>query len=309
MTTIQDRFRLRRGTAAALTAANEIPLAQEIVIESDTELVTGKRKFKIGDGTTHWNDLPYFTVATSGGGGSDGDLYTAVMADSPSLYWRCNESSGTTLADSAGGGHNMTLRGTNVLHRAELLDGGGSLLFPFSGTSANGARTADLAGVTVPVNYDHTLMAVWWDTGGANGYIRTILELSGAGETEDANMQTRLSIFGSTNDFWMQQLWEAGAGVNYSVDGPTIPRGVPLILHARKTAATKTIDQFVNGRHLSSGTYTTEPTGGSAGVWAIGNTPSGTVSTSAGIVSNCAFFASALSDARIKAHAQAAGLY
>jgi len=66
MTTISDRFRVRRGTAAALALVNEVPLDSEIVVESDTGTVDGKRKFKIGDGVTHWNDLPYFQ---SGGGG------------------------------------------------------------------------------------------------------------------------------------------------------------------------------------------------------------------------------------------------
>lgn len=51
--TISYRFLLRRGTAAALTAANEVPLDGEMVIESDT------RKFKFGDGTTAWNSLAY----------------------------------------------------------------------------------------------------------------------------------------------------------------------------------------------------------------------------------------------------------
>ncbi len=39
--------------AAALTAANPVLLAGEVVYESDT------RKHKIGDGTTPWNELPY----------------------------------------------------------------------------------------------------------------------------------------------------------------------------------------------------------------------------------------------------------
>lgn len=53
MATILDRFRCRRGTAAALAAANEIPLDSEIVLESDTGLG------KIGDGVTHYNSLLY----------------------------------------------------------------------------------------------------------------------------------------------------------------------------------------------------------------------------------------------------------
>lgn len=46
-------FKQRRGTAAALTAANEIPAAGQIVVETDTNLI------KIGDGVTRWNSLQY----------------------------------------------------------------------------------------------------------------------------------------------------------------------------------------------------------------------------------------------------------
>ncbi len=47
------RIQHRRGTAAALAEANEVPRAGEIVMELDTF------KLKIGDGETAWNDLPY----------------------------------------------------------------------------------------------------------------------------------------------------------------------------------------------------------------------------------------------------------
>lgn len=47
------RLQLRGGTAAALASANEVLLAREICIETDTML------YKIGDGATPWNSLPY----------------------------------------------------------------------------------------------------------------------------------------------------------------------------------------------------------------------------------------------------------
>lgn len=62
---IKTRLQLRRFTAAEWTAANEVLLDQEPGIETDTATADGKYKFKIGDGATHWNDLPYFQA---GGG-------------------------------------------------------------------------------------------------------------------------------------------------------------------------------------------------------------------------------------------------
>jgi hypothetical protein len=47
------RYKQRRGTAAAATAANEVLLAGEMGVETDTGM------FKIGDGVTPWNALPY----------------------------------------------------------------------------------------------------------------------------------------------------------------------------------------------------------------------------------------------------------
>jgi hypothetical protein len=52
------RMQQRKGTAAQWTAADPILNAGEIGWESDTN------KFKIGDGTNHWDDLTYFLDAT-----------------------------------------------------------------------------------------------------------------------------------------------------------------------------------------------------------------------------------------------------
>ena len=51
--TIAQRFLVRGGAAAAVAALNEIPLAREFVIETDTG------KIKLGDGATHYNALGY----------------------------------------------------------------------------------------------------------------------------------------------------------------------------------------------------------------------------------------------------------
>jgi hypothetical protein len=62
---LDDRFKLRRGTAANLATVNEVPLEGEIVYETDQGLTDGKYKIKIGDGITHYNDLAYVSL---GGG-------------------------------------------------------------------------------------------------------------------------------------------------------------------------------------------------------------------------------------------------
>jgi len=71
MTDVAYRFRMRRGTAANLASVNEIPLAGELVIETDT------LRQKLGDGTTAYNSLPY--VTDSGVASFNGRTGTVVL--------------------------------------------------------------------------------------------------------------------------------------------------------------------------------------------------------------------------------------
>lgn len=62
-TIIEARWQIRGGTAAQWTANNEVLGKNEMGVESDTGLVDGRRKYKIGDGVTPWNSLPYYNGA------------------------------------------------------------------------------------------------------------------------------------------------------------------------------------------------------------------------------------------------------
>jgi hypothetical protein len=61
-----QKIQLRRGTAAQWTAANPILGQGELAMEIDT------LKFKIGDGTTTWTSLSYFTQGVAGPTGPAG---------------------------------------------------------------------------------------------------------------------------------------------------------------------------------------------------------------------------------------------
>ena len=66
----ESRMQLRRGTAANLAAANEVPLAGELVVETDTGMV------KAGDGVRTYNDLEYI-----GRHGLNEEILTFVLDD------------------------------------------------------------------------------------------------------------------------------------------------------------------------------------------------------------------------------------
>ena len=65
------RFQNRRGTAADLAAKNEVPLAGEMIIETDTG------KIKIGDGVKAYNSLEYLDKQL----GLEVETWTFVLDD------------------------------------------------------------------------------------------------------------------------------------------------------------------------------------------------------------------------------------
>ena len=76
------RIQLKRGTAAAWTAANTVLFLGEIGYETDT------KKFKVGDGTTAWTSLTYTSVPLSLSTLNDlGDVTISSAADGDFLRW------------------------------------------------------------------------------------------------------------------------------------------------------------------------------------------------------------------------------
>lgn len=99
--TARQHIQLRRDTAANWTAVNPILRAGEAGYESDT------RRLKIGDGISHWGQLPY----VSGGGtlGNLTDVNTSAKANGSVLYY--DEAAAKFLAD-------------DITTRITLTDGG-----------------------------------------------------------------------------------------------------------------------------------------------------------------------------------------
>ena len=59
MPSFTKRIQLRRGTASEWSTENPVLLEGEIGIQLDS----ARNRIKIGDGSTAWNDLPYFLDA------------------------------------------------------------------------------------------------------------------------------------------------------------------------------------------------------------------------------------------------------
>lgn len=115
------RFRIRRRTSADWTSGNEVLLSAEMGYETDTS------KAKIGDGTTHWNDLAY--------------VFEDVSLDSD------NAGAGITIGTGSVGGHPGS--GGSTGSDADWSDV--SLLLHFDGANGD-TSTADYGPVGLSVS-------------------------------------------------------------------------------------------------------------------------------------------------------------
>ena len=132
MATEMKRMQQRRDVGADWEAEDPILLAGEIGLE----IVAGQAdRFKIGDGTTSWNDLPYFNLF----GVDPLARSKAVLAETPDLWKACLLGDSTSFA---GGQAGTILRRWFALdsQKGESLEGAGSADL-FTDGVANGTTT------------------------------------------------------------------------------------------------------------------------------------------------------------------------
>lgn len=136
MSDILIRFKLRRGTAANLASVNEVPLAGELVVETDTG------KAKLGNGTTAYNSLAYWNAGSVAPGAITGSGLTMATAR---LLGRTTASTGAVEEITVGRGLSLA---------------SGTLLWPgHPGYAAGGYYLADGIGVaaTPSANTSNTI--------------------------------------------------------------------------------------------------------------------------------------------------------
>jgi hypothetical protein len=148
------QIQLRRGTAAAWTAANPILAQGELAMETDT------LKFKVGNGTTAWNSLSYFTTGATGPTGPTGSTGATGPANSLAI--------GTVTTGASGSSAAATITGTAPSQTLNLTIPQG----PASATVTIGTTTTLSAGASATVNNSGTTSAAIFNFGiptGATG--------------------------------------------------------------------------------------------------------------------------------------------
>lgn len=240
------------------------------------------------------------TTVTLGGGGTSTSLESEITADAPTGYWKCNEESGTTLADSSGNDFDLTLAGDYDLAYSPLVEAASSHIR----FQANGrASAAGDLGLTPPVTGDWTIEAVFACESSTVTFFILALVSDTASEDEADNYQLRAEV--STGD--MRTFWEYDGGTNqFSTSTVQVLRDRKYHAAFVKDGTAGTMAFHLNGVKLGTVNYGNEPTGGTDQLnIVLGNVVAG----GDVIMGHVAFYDRKLSNARIAAHAQAAGVF
>ncbi len=223
----------------------------------------------------------------------------SVLADNPLAYWKCDETTGTTVADSSGNGHDLTavFSGGNTMAtvseapRAGFAGMGRALALNLASSTLvrNTAPSAALRLLTGPITFEFlfrraNLGYMWIVFNGVN---------NGAGGSSSCYFEVRQNS--SANGF---ELKAAGATPSASfVHGitDTNPHLVHLVINSARTSVAYYRDgAFVSNNTLSGWNPSgTSPEGMWLGRRADGNSPGSTW------VNNVAIYNAALDASRI----------
>jgi hypothetical protein len=234
-------------------------------------------------------------------------LSAEILADSPLLYYKCNESSGTTLIDYGSAGANLTYQGTagsayrlqdsKLLHTSDT--------DKYTAFVSTGYATANVnpTGVSVP-------NGSWWVCAVFTGRLATVSRIQTFLQLSNNATSTNAFFFGLSTTNTPQTLL---IGATFSPAGFMDYRATvfrTFIFHAIKDAGAKTISFYANGIFLGVANYTTEfSTNLTTPLLRVGLAQDGT-SYCTGTLGHVAMgYGATLAEARIIAQAQAAGLY
>ena len=279
-----------KGDLAAGTGANT---AVKLTVGSDGQVVQAESGQTTG---LAWVDDPANLTRLS----------AIILGDSPMAYWKCNETSGTTLDNAEGtAAYDLTVSGSYTLAYTYLLPGSTEKYLYIGNTSAYAGVSGDI-GFSSPINGDWTIEALVIPGDWASNAIR-IFSIAGVGETEATNYQAAISFAVTTGELIC--FWEYGAGTNVTISSTFIPtKFTPYWVSAVKDGTANTVTFYINGRLISSISYANEPTGGTDAsvVTRIGH--DGTGNTGNFTIGHVCVWASKLTAAQIRDHALAAGL-
>jgi len=237
-------------------------------------------------------------------------LASELMADTPAAFWKLDETSGTTFADSSGNAFDLTITGTGMkLAQSVLIPSLPTTKFVWTGnTSASYASRAG-SPITLPINTSWTAHCIILVFAPGTTFAPIVVAVANNGNAvTNHQIQQRFNLGSSVG-----ALWQNGSNTNQSILTPgfAISQSTAQVLSwvTVKDAAAKTLRTYINGKLIRAGvTYASEPTGGSSCNTYVGNSIDGILPSDA-LLGYCALYNSAISESRVVAWAQAAGTY
>ena len=220
---------------------------------------------------------------------SNSSLESAISALSPKLWYKCTETSGTTITNyGSATGCNLTLAGSYTLNDRELITGDAQkFLHLNAGTSATGGRavSSGIGNLATPITGDWTISFLVEFISAINTTDFFIFSHGSVGETTATNHQfaTGFNYPSAT----LRTFWEYGSG---GTDGGTSFTKVlnggllggydvfsatstnKFIVTVIKDSVEMLISYYVNGFFKETISYSAEPTGGTSNSIRIGAT-------------------------------------
>lgn len=238
-----------------------------------------------------------FIIDPFSGFGAAATGYEAeVIADTPHIWWKLDEASGTTFADASGGGRNGTGTGTMTLGSSPLFGEAGTGVTFGGGRIARASPFAVVTAITIearfriPTSLSGSDMYIAGRGQDASSNFGAALRVSSAGRLEwlvsnnssiASNIISRGSLIAADTDYHAVGTWNGTTGVCQLVlNGVLVGRqiGVGGALRAA------TNDEAIVGQGVANGTGSTAR------------------------IDDVVFYESSLTLARIQAHAAALGI-
>ncbi len=265
------------------------------------------------DGTTITASGGVLTATGAGSGSPTGNTLSAeILADVPTGYWKCNDTSGSTIVDSSGNGFDLTVTGTPTLAYAVEVPTETASFLRIKGTG-DGASLTSALGTSPPLTGDISFCCIVTPESLITNHNLLFSLGLNSSETEANNIQF-YAYLDIGNSGRLTVFWENGAGTDTNVAQSQQSSQLPVLMrsamwHAVKDGTAKTVTFYRNGVLMGNAvSYTNNPTGGTGSIQArIGF--DGTLSTGTMRIAHVAFFnAVKLTAARVWAHARAAGM-
>lgn len=247
------------------------------------------------------------TAGLSSFAGLDNALSVEILADAPIGYWKCNDTSGTTLEDSSGNNFDLTIVGTPTLADSYLVPTDNDKYLRVKGTG-DGAELVSKLGTTPPLTGNWAFECIVKTESYTTNIVRVMSFGLNTSELEVNNVQASFFFAATTGNAGV--FWEHSAGTDVVVarSPATTPNTFGASIYAvEKDGTANTVTFYLNGKKFADAVaYANEPTGGSGSIkFCIGYDGNNTQNF---VIAHASFYTTLPGAARWWAHAQAAGL-